>query len=97
MLYGLKRQGIIMNEEKNALIAELEGELSYLISGAESLEEKLKKLENALWTVNNSGYCDAMANKLMAGIEDDETLAWDKNCANEQKINTLYALLKNDG
>ena len=34
-----------------------------------------------------------MANKLMGGEEDEQTLRWEKNCKNKYKIDELYDLL----
>lgn len=85
-----------MSDDKFDNIAELEEKLAYIIKGANAPQEKLARLENALWTVNNSGYCDAMANKLMAGIEDNETHAWNMNCINKYDIGALYNLLKGE-
>ena len=82
-----------MDCEKDIRIKQLECELGYLINDSMDTESKIKKLSEALWSVNNSGYCDAMANKLMSGIDDCETRLWDKNCSNKYIINELYDLL----
>ena len=82
-----------MTDEKRSRIKELEEMLSYLVNGTMTVEQKLKSLSNAYWEASNSGYGDAMANKLMAGQEDWETQKWEKNCHNKYKIDELYDLL----
>lgn len=82
-----------MTEEKLRHIKELENELSYLIKDSMTTAQKIKCLANAYWEAQNSGYCDAMANKLMGGEEDEQTLMWEKNCQNKYKIGTLHTLL----
>ncbi len=82
-----------MLNDKLERIEELEKELSYLVNDSMTLEEKLKSLSGAYWTASNSGYGDAMANKLMGGEEDWQTLRWEKNCRNKYKIDALFDLL----
>ena len=82
-----------MTEQKKKRIIELEKELSYLVNDSMTLEEKLKSLSDAYWEASNSGYGDAMANKLMGGEEDWQTLRWEKNCKNKYKIDALFDLL----
>ena len=82
-----------MTEQKKKRIIELEKELSYLVNDSMTLEEKLKSLSDAYWVASHSGYGDAMANKLMAGEEDWQTLSWQKNCKNRYKIDALFDLL----
>lgn len=82
-----------MLNDKLERIEELEKELSYLVNDSMTLEEKLKSLSDAYWEASHSGYGDAMANKLMAGQEDEQTLRWEKNCHNKYKIDELYDLL----
>ena len=82
-----------MTDEKRSRIEELEKELSYLVNDSMTLEEKLKSLSDAYWVASHSGYGDAMANKLMAGEEDWQTLSWQKNCKNRYKIDALFDLL----
>ncbi len=82
-----------MTEQKKKQIIELEKELSYLVNGTMAVEEKLKSLSNAHWQAYNSGYGDAMANKLMGGQEDEQTRLWEKNCENKYKIDALIDLL----
>ena len=82
-----------MTEQKKKRIIELEKELSYLVNDSMTLEEKLKSLSNAYWEASHSGYGDAMANKLMCGEEDEQTLRWEKNCKNKYKIDALFDLL----
>ena len=82
-----------MTDEKRSRIKELEEMLSYLVKDKMTLDEKLKSLADAHWTAWHAGYCDAMANKLMAGQEDWETQTWEKNCHNKYKIDELYDLL----
>ena len=82
-----------MTDEKRNRIKELEEMLSYLVNDSMTLEEKLKSLSNAYWEASHSGYGDAMANKLMCGEEDEQTLRWEKNCKNKYKIDALFDLL----
>lgn len=82
-----------MLNDKLERIIELEKELSYLVNDSMTLEEKLKSLSDAYWEASHSGYGDAMANKLMAGEEDWQTLSWKKNCKNRYKIDALFNLL----
>lgn len=82
-----------MLNDKLERIEELEKELSYLVNDSMTLEEKLKSLADAYWEASHSGYGDAMANKLMAGEEDWQTLRWEKNCKNKYKIDALFDLL----
>lgn len=83
-----------MISDKPERINELEKELSYLVNDSMTLEEKLKSLSGAYWEAWNSGYSDAMANKLMGGEEDEQTRMWEKNCGNKYKIDELLELLK---
>lgn len=82
-----------MINDKSERIIELEKELSYLVNASMTLEEKLKSLSGARWEAYHSGYGDAMANKLMAGEEDEQTRLWEKNCENKYKIDALIDLL----
>lgn len=82
-----------MTDEKLKQICELEKELSYLVNDSMTLEKKLKSLSDAYWEASHSGYGDAMANKLMCGEEDEQTLRWEKNCKNKYKIDALFDLL----
>lgn len=82
-----------MTDDKQKRIKELEKELSYLVNGTMTVEQKLKSLSGAHWEAWNSGYGDAMANKLMGGQEDEQTRQWEKNCENKYKIGTLIDLL----
>ena len=82
-----------MTDEKLKQICELEKELSYLVNDSMTLEGKLKSLSGAYWEASHSGYGDAMANKLMCGEEDEQTLRWEKNCRNKYKIDALFDLL----
>lgn len=82
-----------MISDKLERIEELEKELSYLVNDSMTLEEKLKSLSGAYWEASYSGYGDAMANKLMGGEEDEQTLRWEKNCKNKYKIDALFDLL----
>lgn len=83
-----------MTDDKLKRIKELEGELSYLINGTMTNEQKIKSLSGAYWEAHNSGYGDALANKLMGGQEDEQTRQWEKNCKNKYKIGELLGLLK---
>mgnify|MGYP004523210987 CR=1 FL=1 len=82
-----------MTDQKQEKINELEKELCYLVNDTMTTEQKLKSLSGAYWEASNSGYGDAMANKLMSGQEDEQTLQWERNCKNKHKINALIELL----
>ena len=82
-----------MTEQKKKRIIELEKELSYLVNDSMTLEEKLKSLSDAHWQAYNSGYGDAMANKLMGRQEDEQTIRWEKNCKNKYKSDARIDLL----
>lgn len=83
-----------MISDKPERINELEKELSYLVNDSMTLEEKLKSLSGAYWEAWNSGYSDAMANKLMSGQDNEQTRLWEKNCEHKYEINELLELLK---
>ena len=68
--------------------------LSYLLKDGMTKEEKLKALSDAYWSAANSGYCDAMANRLMAGQRDSMTDWWEKNCSNQAVIDRYFNWLK---
>lgn len=68
--------------------------VAYLFREGMTKAEKLNALAGADWTVHNSGYCDSMANRLMAGQSDSETDRWQKNCDNQYAIERYYDWLK---
>lgn len=82
-----------MTDEKQKRIKELEKELSYLVNGTMTVEQKIKRLSGARWEAWDSGYGDAMANKLMGGQEDEQTRMWEKNCNYKYEIDALIDLL----
>ena len=82
-----------MTDEKRSRIRELEEMLSYLANGTMTIDQKLQSLSNAYWEASNSGYGDAMANKLMGGQEDEQTRLWEKTRKNKYKIDALIDLL----
>jgi len=71
-----------------------EKRVAYLFREGMTLEEKLTALEKAFWTARNSGYSEAMANRLAAGQGNDETDRWQKNCDNQYAIERYYDWLK---
>lgn len=83
-----------MTDEKIKRIGELEKELSYLINGAMTAAQKISRLSDAHWQAHNSGYGDAMANKLMGGAEDEQTHLWEKNCRYKYEIDELLRLIQ---
>ena len=83
-----------MADENKKRIIELEKELLYLVNDTMTTEQKIKSLSGAYWEAHNTGYGDAMANKLMSGMEDDQTRLWEKNCKNKYIIDELLGLLK---
>ena len=82
-----------MTDDNLKRIRELEEELSYLVNDTMTADQKIKSLSDAYWEAHNSGYGDAMANKLMGGQEDEQTRLWEKNCKNKYKIDALFDLL----
>ncbi len=82
-----------MTDERSERIKALEEALSYLFSENMTAEEKQKCLSDAHWQAWDTGYADAMANRLMGGVEDAQTRLWEKNCRNKYKIDALYDLL----
>ena len=82
-----------MTDDKLKRIKELENKLSYLVNGTMTTEQKIKSLSGAYWEASNSGYGDAMANKLMGGQEDEQTRLWEKNCGHKYEISALMDLL----
>ncbi len=83
-----------MTDDNLKRIRELEGELSYLVNDTMTADQKIKSLSDAYWEAHNSGYGDAMANRLMSGEEDEQTRLWEKNCGHKYEINELLRLLK---
>ena len=83
-----------MTDEKIKRIGELEKKLSYLVGNMVTTEEKIRRLSDAHWQAHNSGYGEAMANKLMGGTEDEQTRLWEKNCARKYEIGELLGLLR---
>ena len=83
-----------MTEETAQRLQALEAELKYLILPGMTAEQKLKRLGDAYWQAANSGYGDAMANKLMSGIEDEQTREWEENCRHKYAVAALINLLK---
>ena len=71
-----------------------EKRVDYLFREGMTKQEKLSALASAAWMARNSGYCDAMANRLAAGQADDETDRWQKNCDNQYAIERYYDWLK---
>ncbi len=82
-----------MNDEREEKIKKLEAELSYLVNASMDIDLKIKRLSDARFQAWNSGYCEAMAGRLMGGFEDEQTRLWEKNCENKYKIDKLYDLL----
>ena len=78
-----------MTDDNLKRIRELEGELSYLVNDTMTVGQKIKSLSDAYWEAHNSGYGDAMANRLMGGEEDEQTRLWEKNCGHKYEINEL--------
>jgi hypothetical protein len=67
--------------------------LAYLFREGMTVEEKLKALERAYATANNSGYCDSMAARLEAGLSDSATDRWQRNVDNKYAIDRYYRWL----
>ena len=83
-----------MTNEKMNRIRELEEKLSYLIEENMPLKQKLLLLTEALWQTQDSGHCEAMTNQILGEMENEKTLAWEKNCYHKKLIFELRELLK---
>ena len=83
-----------MTNEKINRIRELEEKLSYLIEENMPLRQKLLLLTEALWQTHDGGYCEAMANQILGEMENEKTLAWEKNCHHKKLIFELRELLR---
>lgn len=83
-----------MTNEKINRIRELEEKLSYLIEENMPLKQKLLLLTEALWQTQDSGYCETMANQILGEMENEKTLAWEKNCHHKKLIFELRELLR---
>lgn len=88
-----KRRKTMTNEKMNR-IRELEEKLSYLIEENMPLKQKLLLLTEALWQTQDSGHCEAMTNQILGEMENEKTLAWEKNCYHKKLIFELRELLK---
>ena len=71
-----------------------EAALAYLFREEMTREEKLTALEKAFMTTRSSGYGEAMAGRLSAGVSDAQTERWEKNCDNKYRIERYYDWLK---
>ena len=67
--------------------------LSYLLDDKQPLPQQKERLSASYWEETNAGYGDAMAGRLMAGIEDAQTARWEQNCAHRAQIRRLLCLL----
>ena len=83
-----------MTNEKINRIRELEEKLSNLIEENMPLKQKLLLLTEALWQTQDSGYCETMANQILGEMENEKTLAWEKNCHHKKLIFELRELLR---
>ena len=83
-----------MTNEKINRIRELEEKLSYLIEENMPLKQKLLLLTEALWQTQNSRYCETMANQILGEMENEKTLAREKNCHHKKLIFELRELLR---
>ena len=83
-----------MTNEKINRIKELEEKLSYLIEKNMPLKQKLLLLTEALWQTRDREYCEAMANQILGEMENEKTLAWEKNCHHKKLIFELRELLR---
>ena len=83
-----------MTNEKINRIRELEEKLSYLIEENMPLKQKLLLLTEALWQTRDREYCEAMANQILGEMENEKTLAREKNCHHKKHIFELRELLR---
>ena len=63
-------------------------------TGNDQKEEKPWRAKEALWQTQDSGYCETMANQILGEMENEKTLAWDKNCHHKKHIFELRELLR---
>ena len=80
--------------ERSEFQSSVDATLLIRASDLERVTQQIAALSDAYFQAWNAGYCDAMANKLMSGIEDAETELWEKNCRNKYEIGELLDLLK---
>ena len=83
-----------MTNEKINRIRELEKKISYLIEENMPLKQKLLLLTEALWQTQDSGYCEIMANQILGEMENEKTLAREKNCHHKKHIFEPRELLR---
>jgi len=83
-----------MTNEKINRIRELEEKLSYLIEENMPLLQKLLLLTVALWQTHVGGYCEALANQILGEMENEKTLAREKNCHHKKHIFEPRELLR---
>lgn len=82
-----------MTEEIRKKIEELEKELKYVIKPTMTLDEKIAEMKSSYFHAHNSGYNEAMANRLMGGREDEQTERWERDCKFKWEVETLLNLL----
>jgi len=85
-----------VTEKEREKIRELESGLTFLIRPGMTREEKIGALRNSWWRSHNTGYCDAMAGRLMGGAEDWQTGQWEQDCREKYRVALLLDLLERD-
>ena len=82
-----------MTEEIRKKIEALEKTLAYAIKPNMTVDEKIAELKSSYFHAHNSGYNEAMANRLMGGREDGQTERWEKDCKYDWEVEKLLNLL----
>lgn len=82
-----------MTEEIRKKIEGLEQTLAYVIKLNMTVDEKIAELKSSYFHAHNSGYNEAMANRLMGGREDEQTERWEKDCKYDWEVEKLLNLL----
>jgi len=67
---------------------------SYYHQQGATVQQTYNKLCNAWWMANNSGFCDSMAGRLMAGESSAMIDEWEYACKHKYTICNLCQKLK---
>lgn len=60
------------------------------------IKKRYKILKDAFWQAHNSGYCDAMAGRLMGGHPDRQTDYWEKACSLKYEVSALCDIYREE-
>ncbi len=75
-------------------LAALEKKLPHYTREELSIPERIKRLEDAIWGSNHSGYSDAMAWRLASDPDDGQARSWENNRKNENTIRELLQVYR---